>query len=99
MIQRMLQNGWDEDTDGRFVKMASILCKISEQQVVDQLEAGKVIYYDTDWYAKLRIEPQSKPTVEIEKALCDCGHSTRKINVMTSAHGTCCPECYDRLSE
>ena len=33
-----------------------------------------------------------------EEVLCSCGHSVPKSMVMSSSSGTCCPECYDRMS-
>ena len=33
-----------------------------------------------------------------EEVLCSCGHSVPKSQVMFSSSGTCCPECYDRMS-
>ena len=33
-----------------------------------------------------------------EEVLCSCGHSVPKSMVMFSSSGTCCPECYDRMS-
>jgi len=36
--------------------------------------------------------------VEVE-VLCSCGHMVPKSLVMTASFGTCCPECYDRMSK
>lgn len=33
-----------------------------------------------------------------EEILCSCGHRVFKSMVMTSSAGTCCPDCYDRMS-
>jgi hypothetical protein len=38
------------------------------------------------------------PAVRPERIKCDCGHTVSKINVMTTATGTACPDCYDRMS-
>lgn len=42
---------------------------------------------------------ESVPVVAEEEVLCSCGHSVPKSMVMFSSTGTCCPECYDRMSE
>ena len=33
-----------------------------------------------------------------EEVICSCGHSVPKSMVMFSSTGSCCPECYDRMS-
>lgn len=35
---------------------------------------------------------------EAEIVLCDCGHTVEKILRMNASSGTCCPDCYDRMS-
>ena len=30
---------------------------------------------------------------------CKCGYSVPKNQVMRSSHGTCCPDCYDMMSD
>jgi hypothetical protein len=39
------------------------------------------------------------PTKLPEMAAADCGHVCHKVSLMTTAHGTSCPDCYDRKSE
>jgi len=40
-----------------------------------------------------RLQPRSKPTKR-------CGHCGRQTNeLMTSAHGSVCPNCYDECSD
>jgi hypothetical protein len=34
-----------------------------------------------------------------EYVKCDCGHTVPKSQVMGSARGSCCPNCYDRMSD
>lgn len=37
----------------------------------------------------------TQPAAEHE-TMCDCGH--RSAHPMSSSRGTCCPDCYDRMS-
>lgn len=38
----------------------------------------------------------ARPSVEHDETLCDCGHNSAQP--MSSSRGTCCPDCYDRMS-
>ena len=116
-IQRKLENTqWvdiDEDRIEKYLDM--ILTReawyaprvnrepmTTREQVIEFLATGKVLPYDTDWYAQIRdvdiLKPQ-QPQPVIEMILCNCGHRCMKHVVMMTSHGTSCPNCYDRMSE
>jgi len=45
---------------------------------------------------------KAAPIVErkpVELVTCSCGHSVPAVQVMNASMGTCCPDCYDRMSE
>lgn len=69
-------------------------------QVVEYLQTGKTINYDSDWYAHIRdgesVPQRTKPQPPAEK-LCDCGHYSS--HPMNTSRGTSCPACYDRMSD
>ena len=110
-IQRMESNGkwYDEPNTQKFIdrivanemRIAN-LCGTTardEKQIYAALVDGAVLFYDTDWYAKIRIAPQPVviPTPELVK--CNCGHTIEKHLVMGSSRGSSCPDCYDRMSD
>ena len=39
-----------------------------------------------------------KTTDTNEYVECDCGHMVQRTLVMNPSSGTCCPDCYDRMS-
>ena len=43
--------------------------------------------------------PKFKPSAIAEELVqCKCGHSVPRYLVMVASLGTCCPDCYDRMS-
>ena len=62
------------------------------------LAAGNCPSIGTDWYAEIRAKPApiQRPAVKMVKA--SCGHTIPQSSLMTASLGTCCPDCYDRLS-
>jgi len=72
-------------------------------QVLDYLANGETLKYDDEWYEMLRdadaAKWQPKPRRVIEMVRCDCGHSVPAGMVMSSSQGTCCPDCYDLMSD
>lgn len=40
-----------------------------------------------------------RPVVQADTQKCSCGHTIQKSLVMSSSMGSCCPDCYDRMSE
>ena len=67
------------------------------------LAAGETLKWDDEWYAELRdadaAKWQSKPRPVQTMTRCDCGHDVPAGTAMSSSRGTCCPDCYDRMSE
>ena len=43
-------------------------------------------------------QPKPKPAPRTY-VVADCGHEVAEGMAMSSSHGTCCPECYDRMSD
>ena len=58
-----------------------------EQRVYEVLDAAR---WHTAKKEQLRPEPESVPTV-----MCACGH--RSAYPMSTASGSSCPDCYDRM--
>jgi hypothetical protein len=38
------------------------------------------------------------PRAQTALVRCSCGHSVERALVMSASLGSCCPDCYDRLS-
>ena len=74
----------------------------SRDEIVTMLEAGKAVrwcqspnfYYDHS-YGILRRKRESRPP---QLVTCDCGHTVLASQRMMASTGTCCPDCYDRMS-
>lgn len=80
----------DTDALGR-----DLLSTIDE--ITEYLDTGKLLDYDSDWYNQIRKTPA--PIVQNDVMVkCACGHTVLKNIVMNASLGTCCPECYDRMS-
>lgn len=111
-FQRKLSNGtWaNEDRIEEFVNLAverdayfarrQNRPQMTTAGVMDALTAGKILPYDTDWYAEIR-DADARKTVPVAAQpaaiRCDCGHASRYP--MTTSHGTACESCYDRMSD
>ncbi|HEY4690218.1 MAG TPA: hypothetical protein VIK33_12965 [Anaerolineae bacterium] len=73
----------------------------TREQIVSILESGGSVkwckspnfYYDHS-YGVIGRKRSAPP----EMVRCDCGHEVRVGQRMSSAHGTSCPDCYDRMS-
>ena len=104
-IQRKQSNSkwYNEDRSEEFIKMAAEFKNKTVEEISNELEAGEKIYFDSDWYAQIRIKPEPKktvtPKIEIEMIKCDCGCSVPKNCVMSASLGTSCPDCYDDMSD
>ena len=53
-------------------------------------------YYD---HGMEMIRSTNRVAPKIELVKCSCGHSVPRIAVMSASLGSCCPDCYDRLSD
>jgi len=112
-IQRMLSNNtWvDEKNQNYFIYMViereswraerdNRSPMTTREQVEAYLATGKEIDYSSDWYAKLRdgdaLQPRIVKAVELVK--CQCGHTVNSSRVLSTSHGTSCPDCYDAMS-
>ncbi len=42
---------------------------------------------------------RSQPIRVKKMVTCDCGHTVPEILVMSASRGTCCPDCYDEMSD
>ena len=79
---------------------------ITVDEVIRWLKAGKTVKFDTDRNSKLRCGEIHEQRVEARKAKqkpvkmieCACGHTINSVLVMSSAFGSSCPDCYDRMS-
>jgi len=47
--------------------------------------------------AEQAARPKTQPR-EVGMVLCDCGHRVPRGQRMVASLGTCCPDCYDRMS-
>ena len=67
------------------------------------LATGETLKWDDEWYAELRdadaAKWQPKPRPAQTMARCECGHDVPTGTTMSSSHGTCCPDCYDQMSD
>jgi len=76
---------------------------MSKAEVLDHLASGQTLKYDDEWYEELRdadaAKWQPKPRRVVEMVRCDCGHDVPVGTAMSSSRGTCCPDCYDRMSD
>ena len=101
--QRQLPNGnWIDCTEhvARFVTMAAAAQRVTEDEILARLDAGKTVRYDTDWSDNIRREPAPMaPSAPVALVLCSCGHNVPRVQVMNTSTGTSCPRCYDRMSE
>lgn len=70
----------------------------TRKQVIDYLKTGKLLRWDYDWYAVVRILMPEKPQKPVEMVKCRCGHTVPKYSVMNASMGSSCPDCYDRMS-
>lgn len=75
----------------------------SEDEIVAILKDRKTIrwceapnFYYNQSYGKLGTKKNAAP---VEMITCDCGHTVSKSNVMTTANGTSCQDCYDSMSD
>ena len=41
----------------------------------------------------------SQPKIEVEMVVCSCGCECPRAMVMRASMGTCCPDCYDSMSD
>ena len=73
------------------------LC-LTADAIVAYLETGKKLSWADEWYAQIRKTPAPVTQVESEVVKCLCGHTISKNSVMNASLGTCCPDCYDRMS-
>lgn len=74
------------------------------EQVIAQLATGVEVRYGQDWHALLRdgqVANRAKLQRQLQPApaetLCACGHTS--AHPMTTAYGTACLDCYDRMSD
>ncbi len=72
----------------------------TREEIVAILESGKPVrwcrsvnYCYDHSYGKIGTKQTPKP---VDMMRCDCGHTVKKILVMSGNYGTCCPNCYDR---
>jgi len=76
---------------------------VSKAEILDYLASGKTLKYGDDWYAELRDADAAKwqPKLRTAQAMtrCECGHDVPAGTAMSSSRGTCCPGCYDRMSD
>lgn len=70
----------------------------SKKQVLECLKAGKILDYDDEWYAVIKMDLPKKPLPPVEMVKCDCGHTVPRCTVMSTSTGSSCPDCYDRMS-
>ena len=96
----------DLDRVDLHLKWAAEENSITVDEVISRLEAGNQVKFDTDRHSKLRCGDVHEQRVEARKAKqkpvkmveCDCGHTINSVQVMTSAFGSSCLDCYDRMS-
>jgi len=72
----------------------------------DMIETpDKRIRYVDNWLTKTEAEyneiiaRRNAPKPVIKMIKCMCGHTIPASQVMSSTRGTCCPDCYDRMSD
>jgi len=73
----------------------------TREEIVAELAAGKEICFCSDWYGMIRdgeiaAGRGARKTQPVDQIRCDCGHMS--AHPMTTARGTACPNCYDRMS-
>lgn len=63
------------------------------------LENGKTLKFGPDWYWNIRKQLQPQPQPQPQEYRLDCGCTVyHRDHIMTSANGTTCTDCYDRMS-
>jgi hypothetical protein len=104
-LQYQLGNGqWinceNENRVEQFIGWAINRQNKTREQIIEKLAAGEKVCFGSDWYNFIRDEDSIKTTVRpvAEMIKCACGHTVAKSTAMTTAHGTSCPDCYDRMS-
>lgn len=60
-------------------------------------EAGRVPASDLE--SEMEAERLQPHRVRGQMVRCDCGHMCPRNLVMSASLGTCCPGCYDRMSD
>ena len=101
-MQRKLSNGqWvDEDRESEFIEMAAGFHGTTAAEIRSRLDSGQEIRFRADdWYPYIRNEPAPRPVIQHEYVTADCGHKVEASQVMNASRGTCCPMCYDWMSD
>lgn len=71
----------------------------TKTEVLEFLKTGKTLNRGDDWYAQIKYSVPTPPaTHTVVMVNCDCGHTIPSTSVMSSSTGTCCPDCYDKMS-
>jgi len=69
-LQKQLQNGsWCDITDNDLIEWILKKNSLSYEELIEKLEKGETIYYDTEWYAEVRIKPTKKEEQEKKKKI------------------------------
>jgi len=97
-------NGMDDA--GRIVPRFRASRGLTRTEVLDALRAGTILRNDSaDWYSTCRAVPhdehdaRSDATERVQRVHCACGHDVPRALVMHGSRGTCCPDCYDEMSD
>jgi len=96
-LQYQMSNGnWTpcNDRSEAFVAECMVWRKLSRDEVIGALCAGKTLAYDSDWYSKIRSAPIARPMVHRPThAPCPrCGASSPS-RFTTIADGDICDDC------
>jgi hypothetical protein len=90
------------DAAGAVVPRHRAVRDLDRNEIIGALSAGKVLRNDSaDWYSNCRLRrPEATcAAAQPDLVMCDCGHRIERIIVMRASRGTCCPDCYDHMSD
>lgn len=99
-LQRCESNGnWYDEERINFIERAAEFGKTTIDDVIAKMATEKMVHFGTDWYEMIRDADAIKPKV-IDQFTCSvCGFDYPISNRMSSSRGTCCPDCYDSMSD
>lgn len=97
-LQYQLSNGMWFDGSRRadeFIGYAAAYTGKGRDEIIAELNAGGVIKHGNDWYAKIRIVPQSAAAAPrpARHAPCICCGETDPSRFTTIANGPHCDDC------
>jgi len=89
------------DTNGKFAPRFRSVRPVTRDEITAALMAGQTLSHDWDWYSKLRVKLAASHATPHQPTgrLLACGHVVAVSNlIMTTANGSSCPDCYDRMN-